>query len=92
MKAVIWTDLFQASIMLISVAFIVIKGIYDVDGVTNLLKINKDGGRLNFFDFNLDPFIRQSFWSLYFGGAIYFSISYCFDQQVMQSYISIFTC
>jgi Na+/proline symporter len=32
MKAVIWTDLFQASIMIISVLLIVIKGILDAGG------------------------------------------------------------
>lgn len=74
MKAVIWTDLFQAMVMLVTVVMIVVKGVHDVGGVASFWEINKQGGRLNLFDFNPDPFVRQSFWSLYFGGIVYFSV------------------
>ena len=43
-KAVIWTDLFQAIIMFTSVAIIVIKGtVFDVDGFSNLWSLNDKG-------------------------------------------------
>ncbi len=84
MKAVIWTDVFQSNVMLVSVGLIVVKGIVDVDGFANFWRINEKGGRLNLFKLDADPFIRQSFWSYYFGGAFYFSMNYCFDQQMIQ--------
>lgn len=67
-KAVIWTDAFQMVIMFAGMLAVIVKGIIDVGGVGNLFDINSDGERLNFFIFNPDPFIRQSFWSLILGG------------------------
>lgn len=60
--------------------------IYDVGGFGNMLDINWNGGRLNLFDFNPDPFIRQSFWSLIFGHLCYNFMNYLFDQQTIQRY------
>jgi Na+/proline symporter len=84
MKAVIWTDVFQSAVMIISVALVVVKGVIDADGVSNVWRINQEGGRLNLFKIDPNPFIRQSFWSYYFGAAFYFSMNYCFDQQMIQ--------
>jgi len=52
LRAVIWTDLFQALVMFTSLSFIIVKGVVDVGGLGNLWRINSAGGRLNFFDFN----------------------------------------
>lgn len=51
-----------------------------------MLEINRAGGRLDLFDFNPDPFIRQSFWSLTFGQVFLNLMSYCFDQQSLQRF------
>jgi SSS family transporter len=90
-RAVIWTDLFQMLVMFFSLFAIFIKSIINLQGFENLWNINKRGGRLNFFDFNPDPFVRQSFWSLFFGMIVYFSISYCFDQQMIQRFQAVKT-
>jgi Na+/proline symporter len=84
-KAVIWTDFFQASVMIISLLLVIIKGMADI-GVERVWEINSDGGRLNLFDFRPNPFLRQTFWSLYLGGAMQFVISYCFDQTMLQRF------
>lgn len=47
---------------------VIIKGIIDVGGFDNLWQINTDGGRINFFNFDPNPMLRQSFWSLTIGG------------------------
>ena len=85
-RGVIWNDLFQALVMFLSLLIIVTKGVYDAGGVVTLWETNLSGGRLNFFNFDPDPFIRQSFWSLIFGQAIYMSMSFCFDQQMIQRF------
>jgi sodium-coupled monocarboxylate transporter 8/12 len=85
-KGVIWTDLFQASIMFTSLFLIIITGVIDEGGVYNIYRKNLDGGRLNVFDFNFDPFIRQSFWSLFIGTLFYLSTLYCIDQQMLQRF------
>ena len=68
MKAVIWTDAFQMVIMFSGMIAVIIKGIYDVDGISEMWRINDLGGRLNFFEFDPNPLVRQSFWSLIIGG------------------------
>lgn len=67
-KGVIWADLFQSLIMLATVTLLVGKGIYDADGVYEIIRVNRENGRTQLFDFNPDPFVRQSFWSLTLGG------------------------
>lgn len=79
-KAVIYSDAFQLIIMFAGIITIISKGIYDVGGFSELWRINGEGGRLNFLDFNPNPFVRQSFWSLFFGNLISWLMPYCMDQ------------
>ena len=58
--------------MYIGMIAVIIKGIYDVNGFEEMWRINDNGGRLNFFNFDPNPLIRQSFWSLVIGGNLYF--------------------
>lgn len=51
-----------------------------------MLEIDWNGGRLDLFDFNPDPFIRQSFWSLIFGHMCFNLMNYLFDQQTLQRF------
>jgi sodium-coupled monocarboxylate transporter 8/12 len=87
-KAVIWTDVFQCVIMFAGVITIISKGVYDVGGFGELWKINYQNGRINFFDFDPNPFIRQSFWSLVLGNLIHSLMSYCMEQQMVQRFAS----
>jgi solute carrier family 5 (sodium-coupled monocarboxylate transporter), member 8/12 len=59
------------------------RGLYDFGGITQLVRINNAGGRLELFDFNPDPFIRQSFWPLAVGSMFYMTTSVCFDQSML---------
>ena len=85
-KAVIWTDFFQLLVMFTGLFTIIGKGVSDVGGFWNLVEINSKGGRLNFIDPNPDPFVRQTFWSIFFGTLVYFAMSYCLDQQMLQRF------
>ena len=85
-RGVIWNDLFQALIMFASLIIIMLKGVYDAGGISNLWSTNAAGGRLNFLDFNPDPFVRQTFWSLLIGQLCYMAMPFCFDQQMMQRF------
>ena len=85
-KAVIWTDVFQMIMMFTGLIAVISRGIQDIGGLNELWKINSQGGRLNFFDFDPNPFIRQSFWPLFFGMIVHFSMSYCLDQQMVQRF------
>ncbi|RMZ97979.1 sodium-coupled monocarboxylate transporter 1-like [Brachionus plicatilis] len=85
-KGVIWTDFFQVIVMVGFLVSVFIKGIYDIGGFGNFFQINSSGGRFNVFDFDPDPFKRQTFWSLFFGFLLSFSYSYSTDQQSLQRF------
>jgi Na+/proline symporter len=87
-KAVIWTDFYQTIIMLVSLIIIAIKGLYDIGGFENMWQINMYGERLQLFDFNPDPFIRQSIWSQFIGFTFALSLFYSVDQQMIQRFIA----
>ena len=87
-KAVIWTDFYQTIIMICVLIIIISKGIFDIGGFDNLWQINMYGERLELFDFNPDPFIRQSFWSQTIGWIFVLSLFYSVDQQMIQRFIA----
>lgn len=86
LKAVIWTDFYQTIIMMLCLIVIVCKGLYDIGGFENMWQINIHGERLQLFDFNPDPFIRQSFWSQFIGFIFVLSLFYSVDHQMIQRF------
>ncbi|XP_033759517.1 sodium-coupled monocarboxylate transporter 2-like [Pecten maximus] len=69
-KAVIWTDVFQCLVMLIGMFSVIIQGTINAGGSAKMFEIGADNGRLNFFNFDPDPFVRHTFWSLVVGSSI----------------------
>ena len=63
-----------------------IKGIYNVGGLGRVWQLNYENGRINFFNFDPDPFLRQSFWSLILGMGLFSSINYAVDQSAIQRF------
>ncbi|RXG71638.1 Sodium-coupled monocarboxylate transporter 1 [Armadillidium vulgare] len=60
-KAVIWTDVFQFSVMLIGLMTVVGVGCSQNGGLIETLHIASEGGRLEMFNMSLSPFVRQTF-------------------------------
>lgn len=85
-RGVIWNDLFQAAIMFVSAIIILPKGVQDAGGLSEVWRISENGQRLNFFEFNFDPFIRQSTWSILLGQFTYMTMMFSFDQQMIQRF------
>lgn len=88
MKAVIWTDVFQTFVMFAGMLAVFIQGCIKVGGLEQLWNINYQGGRINFFDFDPDPHIRQTFWSLTIGMYFVWLYPYTVDQQMVQRFSS----
>ncbi len=65
----------------------IVKGIYDM-GISTIMDVSFTGGRWNMFDFDPNPLIRQSFWSLFFGYFFHFSMQYGIDQEMLQRFQS----
>ncbi|KAK3589686.1 hypothetical protein CHS0354_015192 [Potamilus streckersoni] len=69
-KAVIWTDVFQAAVMFAGFFAVLIKGTMVIGGVGRTWEIADQKGRLNMFNFDLDPTVRHTFWNLLLGNFI----------------------
>ena len=63
LRAVIWTDAFQAIVLFTGILAVVIVGAIEVGGLSKVFEIADAGGRLRFFDMNMDITQRTSFWS-----------------------------
>ncbi|XP_044535088.1 sodium-coupled monocarboxylate transporter 1-like [Gracilinanus agilis] len=87
-KAVVWTDVFQAIIMLAGFGSIIIQTSRIQGGLSVILQHAKEGGRLNFWDFNLSPLQRHTFWTILIGGTFTWTGIYGINQSQVQRYIS----
>ncbi|XP_072031409.1 sodium-coupled monocarboxylate transporter 1-like [Amphiura filiformis] len=67
MKAVIWTDVFMFVVIEITIILILVMGSIESGGIANVLRINKDAGRLDIFSFPLDVTERITTPSGFFG-------------------------
>ncbi|XP_034485819.1 sodium-coupled monocarboxylate transporter 2 [Drosophila innubila] len=67
-KAVVWTDVVQAGVMVFSVVLVGILGTIRLGGLGEVLHIADEGGRLD-FNYTFDLSSRATFWNV-FGSAI----------------------
>jgi len=86
-KAVVWTDAFQACIMLIGFLAVLIKGSMELGGFKRVWEICAENGRIDFVHFEGDPRIRHSFWSVVVGGTFLWLGIYAVSQSQVQRYL-----
>ncbi|XP_049860882.1 sodium-coupled monocarboxylate transporter 1 [Schistocerca gregaria] len=89
LKSAIHVDMIQGLVTIACSVTIIIKGALDVPGgVADVFKIPSEQGRLQFFDFDLDPTIRVATLSAVFG-QLFMSLSiFGCQQNFVQRYIS----
>ncbi|XP_032382773.1 sodium/iodide cotransporter isoform X2 [Etheostoma spectabile] len=75
-------------VMLSGFVAIFIHGTVLVGGPAVVLEIAKNGSRINFNDFSIDPRQRYTFWSLSVGGALVWLSMYGVNQAQVQRYVS----
>ncbi|XP_056002478.1 sodium-coupled monocarboxylate transporter 1-like [Ostrea edulis] len=85
-KAVVWVDAFQAIIMFGTLLTIVIKATVEVGGFSRVWELNEEWGRINFWNFDVDPTVRHTFWALTFGGMINWVGTFGASQQSIQRF------
>ncbi|KAB7507139.1 Sodium/glucose cotransporter [Armadillidium nasatum] len=83
-RAVIWTDVLQLSVMLIGSALVTVVGCAQIGGIVNVLNISSKGGRLNVFDVNFNPFERSTFSYTFLFGFFSFGVIYWSEQINVQ--------
>merc|ERR1719322_168628 len=88
-KAVMWTDTFQAVCMFGSFLAIIIKGNFDAGGASTVFDINYQSGRVELFNFDPDPRQRHTVWSLVIGGFFTWVSVYGINQTQVQRYLTV---
>ncbi|KAB7503838.1 Sodium-coupled monocarboxylate transporter 1, partial [Armadillidium nasatum] len=83
-KAVIWTDVFQFSVIMIGFMTVVGVGCAQNGGLIETLHIASEGGRLEMFNMSLSPFVRHTFLNTMAFGFFYQLRSYSSEQINIQ--------
>ncbi|KAL3101244.1 hypothetical protein niasHT_028000 [Heterodera trifolii] len=88
-RAVIWTDTLQAGFIYGGLAVIIVRGTAQAGGLTNVLAINQQTGRL-WSAFRVHPSLLQynNLWVAMFGGILQWTCIYGLNQMAMQRYCS----
>ncbi|XP_076041757.1 sodium-coupled monocarboxylate transporter 2-like isoform X2 [Oratosquilla oratoria] len=89
MKAVLWTDTIQVVIMYFSMVFVIIKGAIDNGGFKAVWDINDASGRTELVNWDPNPTVRHTFWSLVVGGYFTWITIYGVNQAQVQRYLSV---
>ncbi|KZC04500.1 PREDICTED: sodium-coupled monocarboxylate transporter 1-like [Dufourea novaeangliae] len=91
MKAVIMTDTFQVAVLLGSLFLIAGYGLAWEGGIASVWDVNQKSGRMEFFNMDVRPTVRHSFWSVVIGGTVYWTTMFCSNQASVQKYLSVET-
>ncbi|GAB0099110.1 hypothetical protein DMENIID0001_149420 [Sergentomyia squamirostris] len=88
-RAVVWTDVFQYTLIIGSALVIAIVGLYSAGGFRNTWDALDKGGRLTFFktDFNLET--RGAIWSYLFSISLILLGQFGISQYNIQRYLSL---
>ncbi|KAM8706331.1 hypothetical protein ACLKA7_010585 [Drosophila subpalustris] len=87
-KAVVWTDVVQGCIMLLSVVLVGVLGVMRTGGLDSVIENASQGGRLS-LDFRLDPRIRVTAWNAFFGGLFMWTGHIGLNQSCVQRIVSL---
>ncbi|XP_068761400.1 sodium-coupled monocarboxylate transporter 1-like [Montipora capricornis] len=88
LKAVVWTDVFQSVVMMGGLIAILVIGSVEVGGLDKVWQINKAYNRTTLFDFNPDPKVRNTFWTLTIGGALTIMPTWSVSQTYVQRFLA----
>ncbi|XP_035660313.1 sodium-coupled monocarboxylate transporter 1-like [Branchiostoma floridae] len=88
MKAVMWTDTFQVVVMVAGFLAVIIQGTIEAGGPARVWELNRQGQRLEFFNFDPDPRVRHTTWNILVGGTFFRCSMYAVNQAQVQRYLS----
>jgi len=88
LKAVVWTDAFQALVMYVGFFALIIQGLIYVGGPKKMWEIGKENGRI-ITDFSFTPFTYMNFYWVIIGTAFGWMSVYGTNQTSVQRYTSL---
>ncbi|KAH7950967.1 hypothetical protein HPB52_003565 [Rhipicephalus sanguineus] len=89
MKAVVWTDAFQMTVMLLGMLSVVVWGTTKFGGFGDVWATAVNGGRVQFFNTQLDVQHSGSLWTVLFGTTFVWLASYGTSQTQVQRFCSV---
>ncbi|PSN38120.1 hypothetical protein C0J52_14407 [Blattella germanica] len=89
LKAVVWTDTLQQIIMMASTIVVIILGVISIGGLDIMWQRNLDGDRIEFFNMDPSPLVRNSFWTIVIGMTFITMSHYGVDQSMMQRFLAL---
>ncbi|XP_076224195.1 sodium-coupled monocarboxylate transporter 2 isoform X2 [Nomia melanderi] len=84
LKAVVWTDAIQTIVIFGGVVIVAIYGTSRVGGVDRVWERNRDTDRIDFFNMDLDPTMRHTFWSVVVGNYLNWLATCSVNQAMVQ--------
>ncbi|KAG7214205.1 hypothetical protein KM043_001548 [Ampulex compressa] len=88
LKAVVWTDTIQTFVMFGGVIAVAMLGTARVGGVAEVWRRNLETGRIEFFDFDPDPTVRHTFWTVVCGNYLNWLATCSVNQAMVQRCLS----
>lgn len=88
MKAVLVTDVFQSLLMFAAVFSVIICAVIETGSFREIWRIAAEGNRTDLLNFDIDPTVRHSWFSLIIGGGITFLSLYAVNQTQVQRYLT----
>lgn len=89
MKAVLITDIFQSLLMFVSVFSVIICATIKAGSWGEIWRVAREGGRIQFLDFRVDPTVRHTWWTQIFGGIGTYLSLYGVNQTQVQRMLSV---
>ncbi|KAK7066255.1 hypothetical protein SK128_003763, partial [Halocaridina rubra] len=87
-KAVVYADVLQSLVMVAGVLAIVIQGSLNIGGLHKIWDIAYHGERIEFFNLDLDPYQRHSFWLCITFGLFFALSTFGVNQSQTQRFFS----
>uniref|UniRef100_A0A673BJH1 Solute carrier family 5 member 8 n=1 Tax=Sphaeramia orbicularis TaxID=375764 RepID=A0A673BJH1_9TELE len=78
----------SVGVMLAGFLAVIIRSVVLQGGVIAIISDSQQGGRLNFWDFDINPLRRHTFWTITIGGTFIWISIYGINQAQVQRYIS----
>lgn len=89
MKAVLITDVFQSLLMFLGVFSVIGAALYQYGSFGEIWRIASEGNRTDIWNFDPDPTVRHSWFTLILGGGVTYLSLYGVNQTQIQRYLTV---
>ncbi|XP_063229782.1 sodium-coupled monocarboxylate transporter 1-like [Bacillus rossius redtenbacheri] len=89
LKAVVWTDFAQSFVTVGACVAVLVLGADTVGGPGQVWKTNSEGGRIEFFNMDPSPFVRNSFWTVTLGVTVSWICYAGVNQGMVQKFLAL---